>query len=385
VTNRRRDRRLDDWLRTATASLNAALDDVLDLDAGLADAQPPDVRNLLVHRLNTVLDLNAGLEHIVHAAPSSPTTPEHPTAKTSLQAFATEIAQRHPHQRLLARTSLPRQALAALRTITQLALHARDHAIELDPDLNRTTDHIATQRSEGAFGLRDDRTRARALNRYVARAYEGALERQHALNSAFRTARARARDLARALNRDSADGHALTDALTSANARAHALNLAHNLARELTMALNRVQAFDLDRALARDSAVAHAVAHAVARHLAHAYDCGRADVLARADLLDNADARRLGAALSTAQLDRDVVTALDQLENALSNVAGADLTEADLTGIPLEGVRWSHETRWPARWAAQIRRDSAAIGPGLYEIRSDTGTTNPTHTSDAPV
>lgn len=47
----------------------------------------------------------------------------------------------------------------------------------------------------------------------------------------------------------------------------------------------------------------------------------------------------------------------------------ADLSDVDLRGIPLKGVRWSTGTRWPAESEDQIRRDSVEIKPGLWEIR----------------
>jgi uncharacterized protein YegL len=56
---------VDRWLTTAMSSLGAALDDVLDLRAGLADAQLPGHSNSLVHAIGEVLDLDAGLGDII--------------------------------------------------------------------------------------------------------------------------------------------------------------------------------------------------------------------------------------------------------------------------------------------------------------------------------
>jgi hypothetical protein len=64
-----------------------------------------------------------------------------------------------------------------------------------------------------------------------------------------------------------------------------------------------------------------------------------------------------------------VVVPLSRVMAALTGMAGADLTSADLTGIPLAGVRWSPETRWPWDWQAWIAENSVQVSPGLYEIR----------------
>jgi hypothetical protein len=48
------------------------------------------------------------------------------------------------------------------------------------------------------------------------------------------------------------------------------------------------------------------------------------------------------------------------------------LREVDLTGILLDGIRWSETTQWPDQWVDQIRRDSVLLGGGVYEIRPGT-------------
>jgi hypothetical protein len=55
---------LDRWLATHTTKLNASLDDVLDIDAGLQDARLPALHADLTSALDDVLDIDAGLHAI---------------------------------------------------------------------------------------------------------------------------------------------------------------------------------------------------------------------------------------------------------------------------------------------------------------------------------
>jgi hypothetical protein len=66
--------------------------------------------------------------------------------------------------------------------------------------------------------------------------------------------------------------------------------------------------------------------------------------------------------------EEDLLEAVDIMERAVSDAVGADLRDADLTGIPLRGVRWSKTTVWPPAWRDQVRRGSTQIGPDLWEI-----------------
>lgn len=67
--------------------------------------------------------------------------------------------------------------------------------------------------------------------------------------------------------------------------------------------------------------------------------------------------------------DEELIETIDQLNDSVTSMVGADLSGVDLRGIPLQGLRWSAETRWPAQWEEQIRRNSVEIEPGLWEIR----------------
>jgi hypothetical protein len=79
--------------------------------------------------------------------------------------------------------------------------------------------------------------------------------------------------------------------------------------------------------------------------------------LARALVIDLIHARDID--------ERDLINAVDQLRTATSDVSGADLTD-----IPLIGVRWSSETRWPKQWQLQTRQ--AGLPPiRPHDLRHD--------------
>ncbi|WP_280274105.1 hypothetical protein [Nocardia wallacei] len=62
------------------------------------------------------------------------------------------------------------------------------------------------------------------------------------------------------------------------------------------------------------------------------------------------------------------------LEQMLNDFTHADLSDVELTGIHLDGVRWSiRTTRWPENWREQIERDSVPLGDDIYEIHYGTG------------
>ncbi|MGH3899240.1 MAG: hypothetical protein ACRDTA_13575, partial [Pseudonocardiaceae bacterium] len=71
----------------------------------------------------------------------------------------------------------------------------------------------------------------------------------------------------------------------------------------------------------------------------------------------------------------DVITDLD---DALHDFTTADLRNVDLTGIRLDGVRWSSATQWPTDWEAQITLDSVEVAPDVFEVRREGRTYAPT-------
>lgn len=208
------------------------------------------------------------------------------------------------------------------------------------------------------------------------------------------------RDLAHASARDRA--HDMTRDLARVDAQTrdvvHDLELVRNLdlvrgrdfARDLglvrDLAVGLAQALDLarDLARARDRALAHA--HAVGLSLTY----GSPSVLALGFGLSFAHAltlvrdyqRDVYRALSLARdraltldcsfaraLDRDATTkVLIGLHHALSDVTDHDLRDIDLAAVSLEGLRWSTRTRWPPHWEDQIRRASAEVADGTFQV-----------------
>lgn len=69
---------------------------------------------------------------------------------------------------------------------------------------------------------------------------------------------------------------------------------------------------------------------------------------------------------------RNLVSVLGEIHRALSDFTGADLRDADLTGVSLEGLRWSTTTKWPPDWVEQIELDSVEVEPGIFEVRGGT-------------
>lgn len=65
---------------------------------------------------------------------------------------------------------------------------------------------------------------------------------------------------------------------------------------------------------------------------------------------------------------RHLMHGLDALEEALTDLRGADVGRAELKGVPLDGVRWSDGTRWPDDWADRIRGHSVTTASGEYAI-----------------
>ncbi|MFF7843962.1 hypothetical protein ACFZC6_35025 [Streptomyces ossamyceticus] len=57
-----------------------------------------------------------------------------------------------------------------------------------------------------------------------------------------------------------------------------------------------------------------------------------------------------------------LVKAVAEVERASNDFVGADLTNAKLDDVPLEGILWDATTLWPARWETRVRRASLPSG-----------------------
>lgn len=346
---------LDQWLATRLATLLDALDTALNLDTGLADAQLPGLQSVLTKSLDEVLDLDTGLRRILPtqqatppSAPKPPASPSNGTSTgTTLGKFINDFRSLPVHVRLTARAWFPLRQLVTVRSFARLTLLAHD--IEYTRDLNRAHD------------LALDFGRNLALARDLAYARDSNLDRtiDHIV--------ALARDLTQAHDLDIAhsQAHDLDCELNQAVLMTHALTFARALA--LTYALDRGPAPDLDGDLhiAPDLDIDLDLARALAHHFA----------LALVSKLPPEPANR-----DRINFIHELIADVDSLEDAMTNMAGIDLTQMDLRGIQLEGLRWTTTTRWPMAQVEQIRQNSVEVQPGIFEVRHR-GDTDRTDTS----
>ncbi|GAB2965643.1 hypothetical protein [Saccharothrix stipae] len=64
-----------------------------------------------------------------------------------------------------------------------------------------------------------------------------------------------------------------------------------------------------------------------------------------------------------------VIREFEAIQEALDDLTGVDLREVDLSGVVLDGIRWSTATTWPPHLREQVEQDSVEVEPGLFEIR----------------
>ncbi|MBK6018709.1 hypothetical protein [Streptomyces sp. MBT53] len=144
--------------------------------------------------------------------------------------------------------------------------------------------------------------------------------------------------------------------LVSDRNRARVLDLANSLVR----ALDRDLALELVRTLDAD----------LAADLVRAFDSGldAEEVLDRIHdldyhgVLDRTRIRTLDLAQALADAELEVRELADDFEGA--DVSGVGNLEVDTLG----GLRWNEETRWPSRWAEDIRRSSIETSPGVFVV-----------------
>lgn len=262
------------------ASLHSALDDVLDLERGLADATLPRAHTELVTGLDDALDLDAGLTRVMSSLDT-------PVPLIGFAAFADELAARPAAERLAARSRLPVALLIEARGLANSLPNIRALRDALDYSLN--------------FGA--DRT---GLLIRALRIAEGLGCSTDSLGIALR--------LVSAIQRESPRTRIYAELLYSSCRK-----------RLITVLLEF-----------------------------HAETPGTAP----ASLV-------VGLAYYTATL----VKVINRVLSVLTNMVGADLSSADLSGIPLDGVRWSSDTRWPVDWEAWVRDNSVRVSADVFEIR----------------
>jgi hypothetical protein len=360
--------RLEEWLTSHHRRLADDLAATLDLAAGADEASQPRHYTALGTDIAAQLDLGAGLAAILSPPPPGPEPDHPPTTPTARDPADT--------------ADWAAQLSAALRTLdpaTRLRLRGLPHYQLLRhtvylitaPDVEATVSHVVDLVGE-----------VNDIYLALARALDLAHEVNLALARADDLARARAEDLVRSRWRRRARSRELDHALDHALARAddlvhtlyRALDLSRAFGRDLAcdlacdLDLSRARAEDLSRALSRDVDVA--LSRAFGRDLAR--DLRREIALA----LALAVARDFGRHHLHLELGPGVLVHKHQIEHLaviLDDMADdftdVDLGTVSLTGVTLEGIRWSAATRWPPGWAGTIGAMSVKIAPGVFQIQ----------------
>jgi hypothetical protein len=287
------------------ADLIRALDEVLDVEAGLTDAELPTTHRAMTDALDDILDLGAGLAQV-----QPPAVPS--TEPSALHRFARKFAALPPAERLAERVPLSNE-LNDLRSVTRLTL-----ALDID-------DQLLALRAENPAQI-DAATRR--LHNHVALC-------QHELD---KLPRLFMRDAFFALLRFCA-------ATLDEVAISRALRWLNDLRREADPW--HKQAFLAATAIARPNTDLFAALR---------------DDMATWET-------NLGA---TTAFHQSLLDAVEILEVVMTDFTATDLRDADLSNVPLGGLRWSTATRWPPEWVAEIRARSTEIEPGLFEIGPDT-------------
>lgn len=312
-----RDAEVDAWLAARRTELDADLANSLDIETGLQDVLIGSRHAAVIADVAGHLDLEAGLAAIAPAAASLPDLPDYGSRVTPPAP---------PIRPVDAATSTVAMVVAALPPVERVAL--RRHPLNQCFDLAAAC--VTAQHAADILGQ-------------VLRSADGPTSSAHivsVLDQALHTVLAHEDSLARSI------AHARNIALAPGNTSDRVLAAA------FVRALGDAHALALKRH--------HAVAQAVNRALAWAGDI-RSPVSALATALRHTPAEEY------AQL-------LVWLRDALNDLVGADLRDANLDGIPLTGIRWStYTTQWPAKWVDQITRESEPIEgtDGIFVVRGD--------------
>jgi hypothetical protein len=351
---------LDLWLAYQHHKLVIDVIGALEVEAGLREMLIPLTHHAnLVTDLARYLDIEAGLASITpvaaHVTPSTePLTPNWRPAHSEPVGVTSPVEQAEPDTVLLKFL----HAAASWSLSTRLAM--RNH-----PIFNITIFH----------------GRAQTLVLSLGTASDLASGLDHKLGCVLNRIRDRVPDLPpdldRALDRDL--DHGLSPARDLGSYLDRTLDCARDLARDLGSELGRTRDLDrlptldlnytLDRVLNLD--------YALDRHLAPTSNYA---LLGTHNLADHhvrvrTLVRDLDCVHSFAGELTRTIQAIAHFHQVLSDVSGVDLHSIDLAAIPLQGLRWSAQTRWPAEIENQIWRDSVQVADGIFEINTG-GTTD---------
>ena len=341
--------RLNSWLAEQLDGLDAAIADMVDVEAGLRDARLQDQVRSLDSALAAKLDIEAGLSAIL---PKSEYRP--PLAfddrigtvagQTRLEQLALDLFQSSLQERLRVRSQLP---LLALRMVHKIGVALlRRTGVPSTIDL-----HEMVLLVERAVTVAIELTRPR----------HDATDLARTLRELRPFANAIVTDLDAVHDRARADAHRRRRPGPGAEALAEALFVARDHAGSVVKALGRIRVKDLPDTLE------------------HVDDLDLDLVNELVIALLEVRVRILGAGTDEARallFANEFVTTMQILDSALTDFTHADLTDLDLVGVDLHGVWWSDRTtRWPPEWEVPILDASVQLDPNgradLYEIRDD--------------
>jgi hypothetical protein len=374
------------WLTDAHRALLSSLDDVLNLDAGLADVQLADRHTRIIRSLDDVLDIESGLADILPKldgkSPAHSAKDPSSRNKITLLSYAVDLIDLPASARITLRTWFPIKSLARVLLLARLrcgASELRNIVLALQESA------YTTQQTFKNVALEPERVDAIAnFDQWLRhadhsiRGMERALD-QHADDNDISLAESSL------FHADSDDGIRLNQLRIVA-----LLSELELVARDLVNLRRDIEDFDASRwniaFLMRNFSRFSNSAENLFGELGHDLTKALASVCHETDdpanVRESSDLRYLSPlreALAHAKdkvgvlaFDADAVEALRLLLDAVTNAVGADLSNLDLTDIPLDGVRWSSETRWPTGWGDHILAISEQIGPDLYRVRPGT-------------
>jgi len=380
---------VEEWLTSHHRRLVEDLAVTLDLVAGAEEASQPRHYTALSTDLASQLDLTTGLARILGPAPPG-REPDHSTT-TPLPGDSATVLSWAAHLSAALRTLDPATRLQ-LRGFTQYQLLRLSVDLIMSPDSDLSAVDLTQVRSRDLAGALDsarahdhrildifgvlDSARYRVVD--LDRALSNALDHARAVDSA--RARTRVQALIRARDRVGP----FTGALDTAFALVFALD--HAFDRHIDRAVR--SSVDLDYALDRAIDHAHTVNSARAVDSArtvnidHDLDTVRALTLAHdlcrslAFALAHAVARDFGKRHLNLVLDPDSMALEHHIEelavslaDTADNFIDVDLRAVSLSGVALQGIRWSATTRWPPGWAERIDAMSVAISTGVFRIQ----------------
>ncbi|MBF6183388.1 hypothetical protein [Nocardia otitidiscaviarum] len=363
------------WLDTHRDQFYAELALRLDIEAGLEEVLLAERHNGLVEEIRDKLDIEAGLANILPPPPVPlPEAAQQPHTPGSLEWASAELSGMSLQTRLALRGDYAEKLGFAAREITTLACTQAGIA-------GGQFDAAATRiRQLLDRGDRDREVRLRAAQAIAAEKFRFD---DHLPESQKESLLSSIADQIK--NQGCSD--LLDEIIADEVTRAAALNTLSTGAEKTGQVIwlrdfnvqwphPRSEGLESERMLRwRD-----AVADYVGTSLDSMYE-GLMDRLDRIDDLKYREGANLAALHHmSAHLGSNIIAELTELasqllllEQMLNDFIGADLRNVELTGVPLEGLRWSEQTtQWPNRWHEQIKQYSVHLEDDVYEIHYGT-------------